>query len=64
MAENDLYIQIMKAQREADQIRVLINPPHGCWNHGICSTCGFNWSAVAPTAAVPTYCPNCGTKNS
>lgn len=30
------------------------------WKHGVCQTCFFDWSKVAPLASVPNFCPNCG----
>ena len=35
---------------------------HGKWKHGVCQTCFFDWSVVAPFAIVPNFCPNCGAK--
>lgn len=32
----------------------------GKWKHGVCQTCFFDWSEVAPFANVPNFCPNCG----
>ncbi len=35
---------------------------HGNCKHGVCQTCFFDWSVVAPLASIPNYCPNCGAK--
>ena len=32
----------------------------GNWKHGVCQTCFFDWSKVAPLASAPNFCPNCG----
>lgn len=32
----------------------------GKWKQGVCQTCFFDWSVVAPFASAPNFCPNCG----
>lgn len=34
----------------------------GKWKHGVCQTCFFDWSGVAPFAIVPNFCPKCGAR--
>lgn len=62
----DCVVGTINANEIAEQIKKIpfadVRPVvHGKWKYGVCQTCFFDWSDVAPFANVPNFCPNCGT---